>query len=75
MPEKIILQKYLKIRKGTKNVRIPYIFRTLSILHFFVTLKFFWDFIWFWFCLNVFIILKRCSNDAQKNKTLKIFNN
>ena len=45
MLEKIILQKYLKIGKGMKNVRNPHILRTILILHFFDTLKKFWDFI------------------------------
>ena len=45
MPEKIKLQKYLKIKKGTKNVRNPHILRTLLILHIFDVLKKFWDFI------------------------------
>ena len=35
MPKKIKLKKYLKIKKDTKNVRNPYILRTLLILHFF----------------------------------------
>ena len=35
MPGKIKLHKYLKIRKGTKNVRNPRILHTLPILHFF----------------------------------------
>ena len=39
MLEKIILQKYLKIGKGTKNVRNPHILRILFIVHFFDTLK------------------------------------
>ena len=39
MLEKIKLQKYLKIRKGMKNVRNPHILRTLPILHFFDVLK------------------------------------
>ena len=32
---KIKIQKYKKINKGTKNVRIPHILCTLLILHFF----------------------------------------
>ena len=39
--EKIQIQKYWKIHKGTKNVRNPHIVRTLPILHFFGVLKFF----------------------------------
>ena len=35
IPEKIKLQKYLKIRNGMKNVKNPHIFCTLPILHFF----------------------------------------
>ena len=58
MPEKIILQKYLKIRKGTKNVRNPHILHTLPILHFFEILIQFWDFIWLGHCLNESITLK-----------------
>ena len=69
IPENIILQKYLKIRKGTKNVNNPHILRTLLILHFFDALIIFWDFIWFGYCLNEFITLKGCSNDARKNHT------
>ena len=69
MPEKIKLQKYLKIRKGTKNVRNPHILRTLPILHIFDVLKIFWDFIWLGYCLNELITLKGCSNDVHKNQT------
>ena len=36
---KIKLKKYLKIKKDTKNVKNPYILRTLPILHFFEILK------------------------------------
>ena len=36
---KIEMQKYYKIHMGTKNVRNPYILRTLPILHFFEILK------------------------------------
>ena len=39
MSEKNKHQKYIKIRKGTKNVRNPHILRTLPILHFFDVLK------------------------------------
>ena len=39
MPKKIKLQKYLKIRNGTKNVKNPHILRTLPILHSFDALK------------------------------------
>ena len=58
MFEKIKLKKYLKIRKGTKNVRNPHILRTLSILHFFDALNFFGESICLWYCLNEFITLK-----------------
>ena len=75
IPRKIKLQKYLKIRKGTKNVRNLHILRTLPILHFFDALKKFWDFIWVGYCLNELIKLKGCSNDAQKNQTPKIRKN
>ena len=75
MPKKIILQKYLKITKGMKNVRNPHILRTLPILHFFDALKFFWDLIWLGYCLNEFITHKGCSNNDRKiilQKYLKI---
>ena len=75
MAGKIIIKKYLKIRKGAKKVRNPHILYTLIILHFFDALKIFWDFIWLDYCLNEFIILKMCSNDARKNHTLKILKN
>ena len=76
MSEKIKLQKYLKIRKSTKNVRNPYILRTLlPILYLFENLKLFWDFIWVGYCLNEFITFKGYSNDAQKNKTKKLLKN
>ena len=39
--EKIQIQKYKKINKGTKNVRNPHILRTLPILHFFSLFKIF----------------------------------
>ena len=68
----IKLKKYLKIRKGMKNVSNPHILRTFLILHFFDASKFFWDFIWLGYYLNEFITLKGCSNDAQKNQTSKI---
>ena len=71
MPKKIKLQKYLKIRKGTKNVRNPHILHTLPILHIFDVLKIFWDFIWLGYCLNELITLKGCSNDAKKKIKLK----
>ena len=75
MHEKIILQNYLRIRKGTKNVRNPHIYRTLPILHFFENLKLFWDFIWLGYCVNELVTLKGCSNDARKNQTSKILQN
>ena len=65
MPEKIKLQKYLKIRKGTENMWNPYILRTIPILHF----------VWVRYCLNMFITLSGCSNDAQKNQNPKIITN
>ena len=46
MPRKIKLQKYFKIRKGTKNVRNLHILRTHSIFHFYDVLKMFRYFIW-----------------------------
>ena len=67
MPGKIKLQKYLKIKKGTKNVRNSYILRIPSILHFFDVLKMFRDFIWLRYCINKFITLSSCSNDIRKN--------
>ena len=39
IPGKIKHKNYLKIRKGTNNVRKPDILRTLPILHFFEILK------------------------------------
>ena len=75
MPRKIKLQKYLKIIKGTKNLRNLHILRTLPILHIFDVLKKIWDFIWFGYCLNEVITLKGYSNDAQKNQTPIILNN
>ena len=75
MPIKIKLKKYLKIKKDTKNVKNPYILRTLPILHLFHVLKFFWDFIWLGYFLNELITLKVCSNDARKNQTQKILKN
>ena len=38
--------KILKSLKGTENVRIPHIVRTLPILHFLALFKIFWDYIW-----------------------------
>ena len=70
---KIILQKYLKIRKGMKNVRNPHILRTLPILHFFDALKFFWDFIWFGYCLNESITLRGIQMMSEKIKLKKYF--
>ena len=75
MLRKIKLQKYVKIRKGTKNVRNPHILRTLPILNFFDVLKFCGDIVWLGYCLNEFMTLKGCSNDAQKNKAPKILKN
>ena len=72
MPEKIKLQKYLKIKKGTKNVRNPHILRSLPILHLFELFKIFWDFIWLGYCLNRSVILRRWLNDIQKNPNPKI---
>ena len=68
-------QKSLEIRKGKKNVRNPHILRILPILNFFEIWKKNWDFIWLVYCLNEFIILKGCSNDATKNQTSKILKN
>ena len=51
IPGKIKLQKYLKIRKHTKNVRN-------LILHFFDVLKKFWDIVRLGYYLNEFITLK-----------------
>ena len=58
-----------------KNVRIPHILRTLHILHFFEIVKVFWDFIWLGYCLNMFITLRRSSNDLRKNQNPKILKN
>ena len=68
-PEKSYYKNTSKLKKGTKNVRNPYILRTIPILHFFKVLKKFWDFIWLGYCLNELITLKGCSNDARKNQT------
>ena len=67
--EKIKLKKYLRIKKGTKNVRNAHILRTLSILHLFDVLNFFEDIVWLGYCLNEFITVKVCSNDTCKNQT------
>ena len=68
-PENIKLKKHLKIRKGMKNVRNPYILHTLPILHFLDVLKIYWDLIWLAYYLNEFITLKGCSNEARKHQT------
>ena len=75
IPRKIKLQKYLKIRNGTKNVRNANILRTLLILNFFDVLKKIWDIVWFGYCLNEFITVKRCLNDFQKNQNPKTIKN
>ena len=75
IPRKIKLQKYFKIRNGTKNVRNAHILRTLSILNFFDVLKKIWDIVWFGYCLNEFITVKGCLNDSWKNQTPKILKN
>ena len=36
---KMEMQKYEKMHKGTENVRMPHIVRTLPILHFFALFK------------------------------------
>ena len=73
--EKIQIQKYSIISKGTKNVRNPHILRTLSFLHFFEVFKNFGYFIWFRYSLNRFITLRRFSNDFRKNPNPKILKN
>ena len=75
MPGKIKLQKYLKIRKGTNNVRNAHILRTFPILHFFYVLKKYSNIVWLGYSLNEFITLKECSNDPHKNQTPKILKN
>ena len=75
MPGKIKLKKYLKIRKGTKNVRNPHILRTLPIHHLFEVFKFFLDFILIGYSLNRIITLRRWSNGIQKNLNPKILKN
>ena len=40
---KIGIQKYLKIPKGTKNVKNPHILRTLQILHLFWLIHSFYE--------------------------------
>ena len=72
IPEKNQIPKILTIRKGMKNVRNPHILRTLPIMHFIDVLKKNWDIVWLGYCLNEFITLKECSNDARKNQTPKI---
>ena len=72
---KIIIKKYLKIRKDAKNVRNGHILYTLIILHFFDALKKNLDFIWLGYCLNESIILKVCSNDVRKYHISKILKN
>ena len=52
-----------------------YILCTLPIFHFFELFKKFWHFIWLGYCLNRFIALRRCSNDARKNQISKILKN
>ena len=73
--EKIQIQKYSKIHKGTKNVRNPHILRTLPILHLFEVFKIFWDFIWIGYDLNRFITLRRWGNDFWKNPNKKMLKN
>ena len=75
MPVKIKIQKYYKISKGTKNVRIPHVLYTLPILHFFELFKTFWDFIWLEYFLNRLFTLRKCSNDSWKNQNPKIVKN
>ena len=72
---KIQIQKYLKINKGTKNVRNVHILRTIRILHFFVVFKIFWEIIWLRCCLNRLVTLRRWSNDIRKNPNPKILKN
>ena len=67
--------KILKIRKGTKNVRIPHILRTLSNLHIFGLLKIFWDIICLGCCLNSSVTLRWWSNDIRKKRNRKILKN
>ena len=55
MLEKIKLQKYFKIRKGTSYLPHSPLLRCF---------KKNWDLIWLEYCLNDSITLKRCSNHA-----------
>ena len=71
MPEKIILKKYLKIRKGKKNVKNPHIRRTFPILHNNELLKNFGDIICLGYYLNRFIALWRWSNGLRKKSKSK----
>ena len=73
--EKIKIQKYKKIIKGTKNVRNLHIHRTLQILHLFKVFQICWGSIWVGCCLNRFIILRRWWRDFRKNPNLKILKN
>ena len=72
MPEKIEIQKYKKISKGTKNVRNPHILHTLPNLHFFDFFKIILDLICLEYWVNRLIALKGCKIDAQKNWNPKI---
>ena len=72
---KFQMQKYEKIRQGTKNVRNPHILRTLVNLHFFEVLKFFFHIICLGYYLNRLIALRRCFNESEKNPNPKILKN
>ena len=64
-----------KNRKGARNIRIPYVLRTLQFLNFFELFKTFGDFIWLGYCLNRFITLRKWSNDRRKNQNARILKN
>ena len=76
LPEKSKSKNTKKFtRVGTKNVRNSHMLRTLQILPLFEVFKLFWNLIWLGYCINMFIILRRWSNDLQKNPNLKILKN
>ena len=72
---KIQIQKYKKINKGAKNVRIRHILCTLQILYLFEVLKFFWDLIWLGHYSNRLITHRRWWNNFWKNPNPKSLKN
>ena len=71
-PKKIKLQKYLKIRKGTKKCEESSLSSYPPHFPLLWSFKFFWDIVWLRYRLNKFITLSGCSNDVRKNQTRKI---